>query len=1158
MLGLADDEDVLLETELYEATSSLGNFHQFDDKQQYLVNKEDCLVGLNDLRIFLLEQNTERACTIRRKLGEWKVLQKHLVPLFTHYRDDPDITVAVLQILVQLSSHTGTPAHRLRHLQYLQDYKEAFAHKDVFIVLMTMLVQAMDDEERPDDQVEDQLKQRDPKQVFKSLLSLLRNLASVPDPNVGDAGYTPSRRHMQMAYIRHFHEEGVFDFMLLFAETLGPDPPPEEVSALVDIIYHVCAHVDPEEMAQRCNDKHKTKLALLLERELSTLRLRAPQSTRHSRFGTAMENRLAMGGSTISSSVHQSSRVTKGRRMWNKEFHDPSGSEKKQNMFHDPFFIDLEEGSVQDHNQLNPHTRSISEAAADLGEPVLDGLRKFFSEFVNSTASSLVSSFRSIAAASGPEDRNFDRPRLMNLVAWILEFHRHKYLDTVSKAKKEKAPQPVIDVASIQGTIDLDMLQFVTARLRQYGKESHIHASHLVIVLRVLLQQIKTINVVMDSKDSETADLGSALTQNIIKDDVLAHLVWIMKNHKSSVHDPRVLSYAVEVLHNLTKLMGRITEKHGQKVEFQVERAHGLRMSRTATTAEQTISDLADARVVENLFNLLEKYKRHTAAMNSILVKLIYNIIKARPTNIVVFFELAYFVRIDRIVSDPLVWDKVHGKMYVEMINLLQYILRQFFKCAETNGCAFVELLFRKVRDNLKESLLESHTSEFAAILDNYEDEDYKNILDRMDAGETLGNLRSRQKALLEGNLPWTEEEDAVLRDRYPMYADHPLCAELLAAELPEDSHRNPRQVKKRLAELGLIATNRQGGRAEQGSDGNEGSRRREDKDSDIEDDESPQKKRKLIDDDDDATKKTNTVNQDETLEDDLERLLDAAMDSDIFTGAGMSVGDGNLNANPTTGQGSANGVVEPVAPSPPVNAGQTSHASQEELNLEDELEAMIDEEGGFGFGMTSHVAPTARSAQGATGDRAAPSAPDAAAHAMQGPMASSLAAGGLSSVPATTIDPPTSSISQISPHVAAHTSESVHSAQGLGIDRSGCERTDPVGVGQADGGMHEGSLGGQARANLSDEGRRPPVDEHAAATRVASGQAGADSDEEHAQFWAEAAAADSQMQRRCAAEPSGSQRPDVQLEDSFSQDPGSLELALERIIDDAATQPPP
>jgi len=171
--------------------------------------------------------------------------------------------------------------------------------------------------------------------------------------------------------------------------------------------------------------------------------------------------------------------------------------------------------------------------------------------------------------------------------------------------------------------------------------------------------------------------------------------------------------------------------------------------------------------------------------------------------------------------SDPVVRDKREGKKYKEMVELLRYILRQFFKCAERNKCVFVELLFRKTFEKSKEALLENRNAEFEAILANYEDEGYAQFLEKMRQGEGFDKMRQRQRQLQDGSLPWSPEEDGVLRERYAVYADHPLCMELLAAELPEDSRRTSKGVKARLAELGLLQP--RGKRTDTGPDNADG-----------------------------------------------------------------------------------------------------------------------------------------------------------------------------------------------------------------------------------------------------------------------------------------------------------------------------------------------
>jgi len=477
------------------------------------------------------------------------------------------------------------------------------------------------------------------------------------------------------------------------------------------------------------------------------------------------------------------------------------------------------------------------------------------------------------------------------------------------------------------------MIQFVTARLREYGKGAGIHSSFLVIVLRCLAQQIKTIDVVIDSADPETSTCGEILTTNLVKEDTMGHLVWIMKNFKSSVHDPRILSYTVEAFHTMVRLMKKTTkrQKTEGKVEFQVERLWGASLRRVTTTVDEEIKSLADALVIENLFQLLEKYKRHSVQLNSMLVHLIYSVIRASPANIVVFFELSYFLRIHRIWSDPVVQDRREGKRYREMVELLQFILRQFFKCLAVNKCVFVELLFRKTFEKSKDALMDSHQSEFEAILDNYEDAEYARFLERMRKGEGFSAMRNQHRQKQDGSLPWTAEEDKVLSEKYAVYADHPLCCTLLAVELPEENNRNKDVIRKRLNELGLIKP-----KASKKTEENTENK------PDIPEDEPPLKKAK-VGDIDSGMPADNEGDDLNDVEMDLERLLDAAMDT--------------LAAEETLPDpsSSASGAMSSANPGR-VNSGLASTnmdaeaETQPDLDLELELENMLEESGSQPF----------------------------------------------------------------------------------------------------------------------------------------------------------------------------------------------------------------
>lgn len=890
-----------MEKEIFDAMAGLGGFFEVENNQRdgkstrFLADREECLQSLKDLLNFL---KVDDQLLVRLKLGRYKVLPQKLVPMFKSYRDDRQWVALIFKVMLWLTEPVSQETPDLwMHMEHLQDAKEAFLDRDSFLILLQFLVDLLEEsdsaerEEEPTEQ-----KTADKKGVTLELvITLLSRLLMIPDPVAGHPGFVPQRKSMQLQYIKLFHDESLFIALMYFLEKLNVEKNCGQAWAFLEIFYHVCTKVDPERASRlkqsvSQTSKEKDILSEMMLKDTLVRKARTPQQSRHGRFGTLMEVRnthLAEEGKPVvhlSHNVEDVSRTEyakKGYRGGN------SRSETKQNIFLDPTFIDLEEGSCREHDRVNPYVSSGRELPVVLSDAVFAGLRDFFCDFLGisgnqahvgvSQFSQLVIFLRNhlkenaFAARKQPgveadkqeakAQKRHDEPRLLSFVAWVLEFHRHHYAAKVSEAKSKNQEQPPIDIVAIQGAIDLDMIQFVIKLLGDHGKRSGLNPSKLVITLRTLTQQIKTIGVVLESNEERVKDIAEVLLANILKDDVLGHLAWIMKNFKPMSHDPRVLTYSLEAFHCITRLV----EKSGTK-DFEVE--SGFRGGIKASSLEQQVERLCNCAVIENLFSLMEKYSDLSAGLLNMLVRLLYRIIKIQHTNIVVFFEIMYFVRIERMLDDPMVTDKRLGKRYTEMVELLKFILRQFFKCAEKNKCVFIELMFRKIPETRADSLLGAFGQEFAAILDNYEQESYKEVLDKMRSGETVSALKLKQQQMLSGEgPPWTAEEDSTLMDKYDMYQNHPLCCDLLAAELPVENHRTAKAIRKRLIELGITGPNKQ---PRMMDDSKDGTKKR--KAAELEDDKAKTKHARV----DEADEIDSDLGDE--LELDLERMIDAAM----------------------------------------------------------------------------------------------------------------------------------------------------------------------------------------------------------------------------------------------------------------------------------------
>eukprot|EP00746_Dinoflagellata_sp_MGD_P164688 gnl/MRDRNA2_/MRDRNA2_93459_c0_seq1.p1 gnl/MRDRNA2_/MRDRNA2_93459_c0~~gnl/MRDRNA2_/MRDRNA2_93459_c0_seq1.p1 ORF type:complete len:1316 (-),score=289.11 gnl/MRDRNA2_/MRDRNA2_93459_c0_seq1:10-3957(-) len=940
--------DQATEDEIWDNISNLGGWFDMPANEEqgerriWLCQPKDALAALKDLQNHL---KVDDDLLVRLYLGKHRVFPDKLVPFFKSHRTDRELVAQIFKVMLRLTAPVSKEVTNLwMHIEHLQDAKEAVLEdKDNFLIISTMLVDEMGDAEQED-------KSADNKQIdvdaapdqkkgmtFEMILALISNLMMIPDPVPGSPGFQPQRKNMQLQYIRLFVDESFFAVFAFFLEKLDVSKNRAQAWAFLEVFYHVCTKVDPERACRaKKPQRYKHMLGDMLSKVDLIRKARTPQSSRHSRFGTLIERRathLSEEGKTVVQLSHSVEEVYRKEGSRARGFRGSRNTESKPNLFLDPTFVDLQEGSCREHDRVNPYILSSRELPADLPDAVFECLGEFFCDLLGmsgnqanvrvSLFSQLVSFLRtdlkdsSLPARNQPgleaaqqesKSKPLDQPRLLCFIAWVLEFHRHHHIAKVSEAKSKKQDPPKIDITAIQGAIDLDMLQLVMKLVGDHGKRANIDPSKLVITLRLLSQQIKTIGVVMESKDPQVKDIAEVLLANFLKDDVLGHLAWIMKNYRPTTHDPRVLTYSLEAFHCIT----RAAEKSGTK-DFEVE-SGGLRGGVKASSLDLQLERLCNCSVVENLFSLLEKYADLSSGLLSILVRLIYRIIKMSSTNIVVFFEMTYFIRIERILDDPLISDKNLGKRYSEMVELLTYILRQFFKCAEKNKCVFVEMMFRKIPENKADALLGSFGQEFAAILDNYEQESYKEVLDKMRAGETVGSLKLQQKQLLSGDgPPWTAEEDAILIDKFDEYENHPLCCDLLAAELSGKHDRTAKMVRKRLTELSLIGSNRQGIP--------DGKKKR--KALDLKDEEKKAKQARFDETDeieDDVVEETGL-----DLENELERMMDEAVaDTQIYL-------DSFQQGRPQT---------ETQRNEAPPGQNQDSQES-----LEDELARLIDED---------------------------------------------------------------------------------------------------------------------------------------------------------------------------------------------------------------------
>jgi hypothetical protein len=871
-----DDEIEIIEdeeNELHYSVEGLGQFHDIEG-QKIFVKTDDCVNCIHDIQIALRKENTGESRRVDKYLGSWQVLQKCLVPLFLHYREDSKIWTGVLKLLVILTRPLSSASVDKRtHIKFLQDYKEALNTQDMFITLMSILVDAVSHNERTETQINEintQIAQIDEKPIHVSMptlepeqqpvdagetqqvmpddptllqirqeeeerrirkerkkqkehkkmeirllseksksheknvelvLTLIRHILEIPDPKAGDPGYTTARETMQVQLIKHLSDEGVLEVLIMFAEQVDLPRFKHLNWLFFEVFYHICATIPPGEIANY-DQLLKVDLTRLLDMEKKKMYAQVPQYTRHSRFATASVLKAvppARGGSGIDlvgSVVNQKAAKTKYYRERKAPGYvgpdgqviDPAGGPgAPANIFKDPAFIDI---VLSDDPNASSLPSSI--LGKDYKEFFAD-IKSFIDQFISSVFTSLMQSVF-VELQNEKNMHDYDMVRVLNMITWILDYE----YKLIKKKTKKAAPVVLTDsiIQKVSWTIGVDALQLVSKQVKLHSKEAKTikaGGANLVVALRALLEQIKIAKLL----GPNTGD-AFTIVDSFCYDEIPRVLTWTIRNYKPTAHRPEVLTFAIECVSELLRVIDafaaaekpsveakkkkrkpKITQQEAelQGIDFYDQGYSDSDVSIRSDDEEGNngvdflldakagiMADLCHGESIGHLFFLLQNFKDNSIATNDAVCATILRIVREHESYAAYFFQLSYLVILFNIISDAsLRAVEEERQKFDSVILIAKLIIRKFIKVARINKNVFVEILFPRTKAGRYGSLL-TIESDLSSICNNYTDEEARLILERIHQGDSYEDLKAekRERAFYNG-APWTEEEDQQL-----------------------------------------------------------------------------------------------------------------------------------------------------------------------------------------------------------------------------------------------------------------------------------------------------------------------------------------------------------------------------------------------------------
>merc|ERR1719199_1365055 len=117
----------------------------------------------------------------------------------------------------------------------------------------------------------------------------------------------------------------------------------------------------------------------------------------------------------------------------------------------------------------------------------------------------------------------------------------------------------IVDASSVQNAINLPAIDLVRKTLETHGSSTRDKGGKnfwtLIIAFRALCCQLKMTQIIMDSSDLDTQKIGDVIGQNVVYQKSVQETVYLLTTFKSRIHDPRLLTYSIEVSHRIAKLL---------------------------------------------------------------------------------------------------------------------------------------------------------------------------------------------------------------------------------------------------------------------------------------------------------------------------------------------------------------------------------------------------------------------------------------------------------------------------------------------------------------------------------------------------------------------------------------------------------------------------
>lgn len=255
---------------------TLGTFSE-DGKR--LMKLDSTMDALKRLELYLRRDDPKER-NVFYKIGEWKVVKSHLIPLFESNCSDKKLVYQLLCLFIRLTSPFTESIKVSEQKRHLQVYKDMFTKSNIPIILLGYLEAPLASDWDNNDEFFNWI---------ELVLTLFKNLLAVPNADAQDDSVSDDFKYLHDRFLLKLSEDCVFDFFSFMISAIVLKKRQYPLAFLMLECLHYVFHLEQADTLLRpVNNQNRFK-SLLRQEKMLQKNIALSSSVRHSRFGGTVQ-----------------------------------------------------------------------------------------------------------------------------------------------------------------------------------------------------------------------------------------------------------------------------------------------------------------------------------------------------------------------------------------------------------------------------------------------------------------------------------------------------------------------------------------------------------------------------------------------------------------------------------------------------------------------------------------------------------------------------------------------------------------------------------------------------------------------------------------------------------------------------------------------------